>query len=81
MPSGAISDALLQATVNALAAGKTQSGAAKLLGLPRTTVQGRLDEARARGITPNGAKLEVDGAQCVHADFAHVVRLGQPFGL
>lgn len=67
MPSGAISDALLQATVNALAAGKTQSGAAKLLGLPRTTVQGRLDEARARGITPNGAKLEVEDMQGLKA--------------
>lgn len=67
MPSGTISDALLQATVNAFAAGKTQSGAAKLLGLPRTTVQGRLDEARARGITPNGSKIEVEDAQGLKA--------------
>lgn len=61
------SDAMLQAAVNALHSEKTQHAAARLLGVPRATLQGRLHSAAARGITPNGSKIEVEDVQGLKA--------------
>lgn len=67
MPTTPMSDAVLQETVNTRAAHASQAAAAKGLGIPRSTLQSRLVEAKARGIAPNAGVPDADDVQALKA--------------
>lgn len=55
------SDAVLQETVNVVAECEgNQALAGRRMKLPRGTIQARVEQAKGRGITPNGGRVEAD---------------------
>lgn len=68
MPTPRLSDAILQETVNALAAnGGNQTKAAVVLNLNRQALRERMIKAAARGITPNAGQPDADDVQSLKA--------------
>lgn len=67
MAQDKLSDALLQSTVNALHQHATQAAAAEALGISRPTLQHRAQEARVRGIKPDGRTATAEDIQTVKA--------------
>ena len=66
MPAHAISDAVLQVAVNAVADAKgDQTAAARALKLNRQTLVGHLAKARDRGIKPNKGRVDITDPQAL----------------
>jgi len=68
MPTPALSGALAQEAINALAAnGGVATKAAAALGISRGCMEGRLFTARSRGMTPNAGMPSADDVQSLQA--------------
>jgi hypothetical protein len=68
MPTPPLSDALVQESINALAAaGGNQTHAAGALGISREALCGRIRTGKARGLTPNAGQPDADDVQSLKA--------------
>lgn len=89
MPNNVCTETELQDAINAMQSFSTKAEAAKSLGIPRTTLNSRLQVAQARGLTPTTARKlsptetirrlekELKEAQKESADAAEIKRIVQ----